>query len=119
MFETMHDILHPRVEDPDFPAAPVDWSRQEAVDRARGDDITLSDAHWKVIRALQDYFARQEGAAIQLRKLHDALDEQFHASGGINYLYTLFPGGPVAQGCRLAGLKPPAGVVDQGIGSVV
>ena len=31
---------------------------------------------------------------------------------------TLFPGGPVAQGCRLAGLKAPAGAVDRGFGSV-
>jgi tRNA 2-thiouridine synthesizing protein E len=36
----------------------------------------------------------------------------------MKYLYTLLPGGPIAQGCRLAGLKPPAGAVDQGFGSV-
>jgi hypothetical protein len=30
----------------------------------------------------------------------------------------LFSGGPVAQGCRLAGLNAPAGAVDRGFGSV-
>jgi tRNA 2-thiouridine synthesizing protein E len=34
-------------------------------------------------------------------------------------LFKLFPKGPIAQGCRLAGLEPPAGSVDLGFGSVV
>src|SRR5574341_927751 len=47
-----------------------------------------------------------------------ALDEKFHRQGGIRRLYLLFPGGPVAQGCPLAGLKAPAGATDRGFGSV-
>ena len=53
-----------------------------------------------------------------MRELHDALDEHFHAKGGMKFLYTVLPGGPVAQGCRLAGLTPPAGSVDPSFGSV-
>lgn len=53
-----------------------------------------------------------------MRELHDALDEKFHWKGGIGYLYRLFPGGPIAQGCRIAGLRAPAGAVDRGFGSV-
>ena len=56
--------------------------------------------------------------AVNLRELHDALDEKFHRQGGIRHLYRLFPGGPVAQGCRIAGLKAPAGATDKGFGSV-
>jgi tRNA 2-thiouridine synthesizing protein E len=52
-----------------------------------------------------------------MRELHDALDERFHASGGMKYLYRLFPRGPVAQGCRIAGLHSPANVVDRSFGS--
>jgi len=46
------------------------------------------------------------------------LGEKFHRQGGIRHLYQLFPGGPVAQGCRIAGLKAPAGATDKGFGSV-
>jgi tRNA 2-thiouridine synthesizing protein E len=53
-----------------------------------------------------------------MRELQDALEEKFHHKGGMKYLFTLFPGGPVAQGCRLAGLKAPAGATDRGFGSV-
>jgi len=34
------------------------------------------------------------------------------------YLYQIIPGGPVAEGCRLAGLSVPAGAVDKSFGSV-
>lgn len=119
MYETMHDILHPRELDPDFPTAPVDWTRQGAVERAQHESLALSDVHWGVVRALHDFFARGSGRTVNLRELHDALDERFHDRGGINFLYTLFPGGPVAQGCRIAGLKPPSGAVDHGFGSVI
>ncbi|OOZ40429.1 sulfite reductase [Solemya pervernicosa gill symbiont] len=118
MLQTMHDVLHPRNIDPDFPTAPVTWSRDEAVEVAGSEAISLSDEHWHAIRALQDYFSKHDGK-VNVRALHDALDEEFHASGGLNYLYTIFPGGPIAQGCRLAGLKAPAGAADKSFGSVV
>ena len=101
-----------------FPHAPEGWSRAQALERAREEGLTLEDGHWTALRALQEYFARHEPTAIHLRELHDALDEKYHRQGGIRHLYLLFPGGPVAQGCRLAGLKAPAGATDRGFGSV-
>ena len=85
---------------------------------ARQEQLELGPEHWEVLNALQEYFARQEGAAIRRRALHDALEEKFNHKGGLRYLYMLFPGGPVAQGCRLAGLEPPAGAFDPSYGSV-
>jgi len=67
-------------------------------------------------RALQEYFAKN--ASVNVRHLHDALEEHFHGRGGLRFLYELFPGGPVAQGCRIAGLQPPAGSTDRSFGSV-
>ncbi|MGD0639358.1 MAG: TusE/DsrC/DsvC family sulfur relay protein [Roseiarcus sp.] len=104
--------------DPDFPEAPVEWTRQSAQAIAKQEELTLTDEHWEVIRALQNYYARHDWAAINLRDLHDALDERFHIRGGLKHLYEIIPGGPIAQGCRLAGLKAPFMATDTSIGSV-
>lgn len=102
-----------------FPYAPTDWSRNEAARLARQEGLHLTVEHWEAIRGLQEYFARHEGLpTVNLHELHDALDEHFHSRGGIKMLYLLFPGGPVAQGCRLAGLKAPEIATDIHYGSV-
>jgi TusE/DsrC/DsvC family sulfur relay protein len=119
--QSMSDIMNPgaNTTDPDFPDAPAEWTRQSAEAAAKTDGIELSSDHWETIRALQSYFAREEGTSPNVRDLHDGLDERFHGKGGLKYLYGIFPGGPVAQGCRFAGLKAPAGAVDKSFGSVV
>lgn len=99
-----------------FPNAPKDWDTQTAEIIAREDGITLTDDHWALIRALQEYYRKVEFP--NLRQVKDALEEKFHAQGGLKYLHKLLPGGPVAQGCRLAGLQVPAGAVDKSFGSV-
>lgn len=114
----MADILNPgaAARHPDFPNAPPDWDRSSAEQAARADGIELRLDHWDTVRALQSYFSTHERPNV--RELHDALDEAFHSKGGIKYLYGLFPGGPVAQGCRFAGLRAPAGAADKSFGSV-
>jgi tRNA 2-thiouridine synthesizing protein E len=103
---------------PLFPHAPAGWTPALAVESARQEGVELGEEHWEALRALQEYHARHAATAVNLRELHDALDEKFHRRGGIRHLYRLFPGGPVAQGCRIAGLKAPAGATDKGFGSV-
>lgn len=105
-------------KDASFPHAPPDWSAGAAIDIARTEGLELDDAHWDLVRSLHEYYARHLHTSINLRELHDALDEKFHRQGGIKRLYQLFPGGPVAQGCRVAGLKAPPGATDKGFGSV-
>jgi tRNA 2-thiouridine synthesizing protein E len=105
--------------DPDFPHAPPGWTRQDALGVAQTEGLILGDGHWEAVCALQAYFARHDDIpSINLRELHDALDEHFHHAGGIKYLYRLFPGGPIAQGCRVAGLKAPFLATDMSFGSV-
>jgi tRNA 2-thiouridine synthesizing protein E len=105
-------------KDPRFPHAPEGWTPEAASESARKENLTLGEDHWEALRALQEYYARHGSGTVNLRELHDALDEKFHHHGGIKHLYMLFPAGPVAQGCRIAGLKAPAGAVDRGFGSV-
>jgi tRNA 2-thiouridine synthesizing protein E len=104
--------------EPDFPDAPVGWARKDAEEAAEREGLTLTDEHWEVIRAMQNYYARNDARAINMRALHDALDEKFHIRGGLKHLYEILPGGPIAQGCRLAGLKAPFMATDQSFGSV-
>jgi tRNA 2-thiouridine synthesizing protein E len=116
--ESMSDIMNPGAvqNDAEFPHAPSEWTREAAEKAAKADGIELQADHWDTIKALQQYFAKHEKPNV--RELHDALDERFHAAGGLKHLYEIFPGGPVAQGCRFAGLEAPAGAADKSFGSV-
>jgi tRNA 2-thiouridine synthesizing protein E len=118
MAESMREIINPGAieHDVDFPHAPEGWSRETARAAAQADGVELTEDHWTVIGALQRFFAEDQQPNV--RALHDALGERFHAKGGLKYLYEIFPGGPVAQGCRFAGLEAPAGAVDKSFGSV-
>ena len=98
-----------------FPNAPKGWDINLAEKAAREDGLNLSDDHWDLIRALQEYYKKVEFP--KLRQIKDALEEKFHSRGGMKYLYQIIPGGPVAEGCRLAGLDVPAGAIDKSFGS--
>ncbi len=117
MTETVH-FAHPGEGVPGYPFAPLDWSEDEAERMAHEAGLELSSDHLEVLSALQEYFTKHDKPDLNVRELHDALDERFHVRGGMKYLYVLFPGGPVAQGCYLAGLPIPAGAIDRSFGSV-
>jgi tRNA 2-thiouridine synthesizing protein E len=102
----------------DFPHAPHDWSQESAASKAAAEGLAVSADLWDAIRALQEFYSRHDHTHINARELHDALEERFHSRGGMKFLYKLLPGGPVAQGCLLAGLEAPAGSADQSFGSV-
>ena len=98
-----------------FPNAPENWDIEKAEQAAKEDGVKLSQDHWELIRALQEYYHKVEFP--KLRQIKDALEEHFHSRGGMKYLYQILPGGPVAEGCRLAGLEIPAGAIDKSFGS--
>jgi TusE/DsrC/DsvC family sulfur relay protein len=115
---TMHEILHPGSSETDarFANAPAGWTMAEAEQLARDEGLQLGDDHWEAIRVIQTVYA--EDQSMPLRMVHDALDVRFGDKGGIRYLYSIMPGGPVTQGSRLAGLLPPLGATDRGFGTV-
>ena len=115
----INQLIREPTIDPDFPNAPPEWTRDDALKVSHEEGLELTDAHWEVIRALQNYYAgHEDDTIINMRDLHDALDECFHGKGGLKYLYAIFPGGPIAQSCRLAGLKAPYIATDPHFGSV-
>lgn len=98
-----------------FPNAPQNWDIKIAEEAAKMTGLNLSNDHWDLIRALQEYYSKVEFP--KLRQVKDALEEKFHSRGGMKYLYKIIPGGPVAEGCRLAGLDVPPGAIDKSFGS--
>ncbi|MDH3453067.1 MAG: TusE/DsrC/DsvC family sulfur relay protein [Gammaproteobacteria bacterium] len=102
----------------DFPYAPDGWTPAVALTNAAAEGVELKADHWEAIGAIQEYFGKVARSGFKPRECTDALDEKFHARGGLKYLYVLFPGGPVARGCRMAGIPAPAGSTDHGFGSV-
>ena len=98
-----------------FPNAPEEWSSANAESHAADNGITLAEDHWILIQCLQEYYNRNEFP--KLRHVTDALDERFHAKGGMKYLHRLLPQGPISMGCELAGLDMPAGWKDKSFGT--
>ena len=114
---TMSQTVSPvNASDPQFPNAPVGWHRADAIVEASKDRLPLDDDHWETIRTLQEFTACNEKPKV--RDLQDALDEHFQARGGMRYLYSLFPKGPISQGCRLAGLPTPSDTQGDGISNL-
>ena len=84
---------------------------------AEKEGISLSNEHLGVIECLRDYYL-EFGEAEKGRDIEDMLDEVFDGHGGRKYLWKLFPGGPVTQGMRIAGLPVPPHTGDKGFGTV-
>ena len=83
------------------------WSREIAKRRARDEGLEeLSEAQWRVIYTLRGCY-RKNGRPAGARELIRLLEEDFRDEGGRRYLYELFSGGPISQGCRLAGVPAP------------
>lgn len=91
------------------------WSEDLAVEIAAGMGLTMTDAHWAVVRFLRDCY-RDYGDEVSAREVSRMLAEKFATTGGSRRLYQLFPGGPVSQGSCIAGLPMPANPVDRSSG---
>lgn len=92
------------------------WSEAQAKAWAQEEGLKLEGVHWEVIHFLRDRYLN-EGQAKSGRHVLEALEKEFAGRGGKRYLYTLFPGGPVTQGSRLAGLPLPPYTTDPSFGS--
>jgi len=93
------------------------WTENTARSLAQSEAIDLTEAHWSVIRFLREYYEKH-GAVSHARTLTEALEEKFQIQGGLKYLYTLFPAGPVSQGARIAGVPVPGDSANPSFGSV-
>jgi tRNA 2-thiouridine synthesizing protein E len=112
--KTVSDLRH----DPEgnmFGLAP--WSPLVTQRQAAAEGLFLTDAHWEIIFFLRERF-RKLGEAHSAREVLKELETRFTDGHGRGKLYQLFPGGPVSQGSRLAGLPLPPYSTDHSFGSV-
>lgn len=93
------------------------WSEEIANKLAQEEGIDLTPERLEVVCYLRDHY-EECGPASSGRVLLHCMEEEFAARGGRQYLYRLFPGGPVSQGSRIAGLPLPAYSSDRSFGSV-
>ncbi len=84
-----------------------DYRDETAVAIAAAEGIELTDAHWEVIRFLQDEYQR-EGHSPNFRNMLKGF-QALRADADSKYLYDLFPLGPAKQGAKVAGLPQPFG----------
>ncbi|MFI3198598.1 MAG: TusE/DsrC/DsvC family sulfur relay protein [Methylococcaceae bacterium] len=94
--------------DQGFLVKSADWNEDVAQQLAQLNHITLTDAHWEIIRFIRHYyqqFKHLPNARVFTKAIAKILGED---KGNSRYLHKLFPDGPLKYACKLAGLpKPP------------
>ncbi|NWG75836.1 MAG: TusE/DsrC/DsvC family sulfur relay protein [Rubrivivax sp.] len=94
------------------------WSHDIARELARQEGIELTPEHLRVLDYLREYAIEHGGSREDAHQILRTLEGRFAQEGGGRWLYTLFPGGPVRQGMKLAGLPEAPHAADPSFGSV-
>ena len=92
------------VDDEGFLADFNDWNESWTEYASQNEDIELTDEHWTVIKALQDYY-RANGIPPMVKLITRLTGLK------LKYIYELFPSGPGRGACKLAGLGKPHGCI--------
>ncbi len=69
---------------PGFPHDPSDWAREIAEELAYSEGLTLTAAHWRVARAMQQLSARGDAPAVYAHELRKVLEAYFHPGGSVS-----------------------------------
>jgi len=84
------------------------WHPQLALRIAEAEDIDMNDDHWAVVNFLRRYYedyAIVPAVRVLTRAISNTLGPD---KGNSRFLYKLFPGGPLRQACKIAGMPRPA-----------
>jgi TusE/DsrC/DsvC family sulfur relay protein len=92
------------INDEGFLTVPAEWTEELGAALAAQIGISMTDAHWDVVRLLREDFA-ETGETATLRRIS-------HRSGApVKQLFTLFPQKPAKKMAYVAGLPKPHGCV--------
>ena len=106
------------IHDSEDQAAFDEWTEKTAESIAQTQGIELTDQHWEVIKFLRIHYQNVGADMPPAHELTKTLEERFSDEGGLKYLYKLFPGGPLNQGCQFAGVPVPTDAKNASFGSV-
>lgn len=91
------------------------WDRGVAESLARDSGVKMSDQVWEFVQFMRHYYEDMGGIEYS-RDLAAMLDQRYKAEGGLRYLFTLLPGGPISLGCKIAGIPVPKDSSDPSFG---
>ena len=84
-----------------------DWSEGVAHELASRDGLKLTDDHWQVINAMRDYYHSFNVSPVK-KLLKRSLKEHSGSDRFTDeFLASLFPGGVLVQGSKIAGIPIP------------
>ncbi len=95
----------------------VNFDRQAIEERARKSGFHLTDKHWEAIDFISKFYDYHENEALKVGDYNNALKGKYSSQGGLKYLYSLFPDGPVNTITQLAGISV-TNTQDHSMGSV-
>jgi len=116
--QNLYDVVEAHaVKESGYLSELPDWSEQRARQMAKQDGFELGDEHIEILHYLRKYFDKN-GQGYNARTMLNVMEFEFGKWEGKRRLYQLFPRGPVAQGCKYAGIPLPPECNDLSFGSV-
>ncbi len=82
----------------------ADWNPDVAIAFANREELVLHDAHFEIINIMRDYYDQFNIAPIRKLLKKDIAEMLSELKANDDYLISLFPGGVMHQGLRIAGL---------------
>ncbi|WP_456417881.1 TusE/DsrC/DsvC family sulfur relay protein [Thiolapillus sp.] len=96
---------------------PDDWDEAVAEAIAAQEGLKLTDAHWGMIYYFREYYEehmRHPSMHVFLKTLGRRHGKRYRDTGAYReFLYRLFPKGPVQMVCKLAGLPKPLDEIEE------
>ena len=84
-----------------------DWNERIALEIARQENITLTDAHWEIIVLTRDFYERYQISPATRALTHLVKQELGSKKGTSLYLMKLFGGSPAKMVSKISGLPKP------------
>ncbi len=94
------------IDEDGFIQEPDKWNRDVAEDlgKEEANVSPMGEDHWKLVDFIREYYTEYETAPA-IRMLCKKTGFK------LNYIYEMFPKGPAAGACKVAGLPKPTGCV--------